>query len=47
MKKIRILSLDGGGMRGIIPATVLEYVENKIIEIIQPVRTAYPQLTCR
>lgn len=33
MKKIRILSLDGGGMRGIIPATVLEYVENKIIEI--------------
>ena len=33
MKKVRILSLDGGGMRGIIPATVLEYVENKIIEI--------------
>ncbi len=35
MKKIRILSLDGGGMRGIIPATVLEYVENKIIEITE------------
>ena len=33
MKKVRILALDGGGMRGIIPATVLEYVENKIIEI--------------
>lgn len=33
MKKVRILSLDGGGMRGIIPATVLEYVENKIIEL--------------
>ena len=33
MKKVRILSLDGGGMRGIIPATVLEYVENKIVEI--------------
>tara|TARA_R110002073_G_scaffold108336_9_gene243689 strand:+ start:119362 stop:120426 length:1065 start_codon:yes stop_codon:yes gene_type:complete len=32
MKKVRILSLDGGGMRGIIPATVLEYVEKKIIE---------------
>ena len=32
MKKVRILSLDGGGMRGIIPATVLEYVENQIIE---------------
>lgn len=33
MKKIRVLSLDGGGIRGIIPATVLEYVENKLIEI--------------
>ncbi len=33
MKKVRILSLDGGGMRGIIPATVLAYVEEKIIEI--------------
>jgi uncharacterized protein len=33
MRKARILSLDGGGMRGIIPATVLEYVENKIIEL--------------
>jgi uncharacterized protein len=31
-KKVRILSLDGGGMRGIIPATVLEYLENKLIE---------------
>ncbi len=33
MKKIRVLSLDGGGIRGIIPATVLEYVEKKLIEI--------------
>lgn len=32
MKKVRILSLDGGGIRGIIPATVLEYIENKFIE---------------
>jgi len=31
-KKVRILSLDGGGMRGIIPATVLEYLEKKLIE---------------
>ncbi|MEA3495640.1 MAG: patatin-like phospholipase family protein [Bacteroidota bacterium] len=33
MKKLRILSLDGGGIRGIIPATILKYVEEKIIEI--------------
>lgn len=33
MKKVRILSLDGGGIRGIIPAIILEYVENKLIEI--------------
>ena len=32
MKKARILSLDGGGIRGIIPATVLEYIGNKFIE---------------
>lgn len=30
--KVRILSLDGGGMRGIIPATVLNYVENELIK---------------
>lgn len=29
-KKVRILSLDGGGIRGIIPATVMEYVEQKL-----------------
>jgi len=33
MKKVRVLSLDGGGIRGIIPATVVEYIENKLIEI--------------
>jgi patatin-like phospholipase/acyl hydrolase len=32
MKRVRVLSLDGGGMRGLIPATVMEYVENKLIE---------------
>jgi len=26
-KKVRILSIDGGGIRGIIPATILQYVE--------------------
>lgn len=32
-KKINILSLDGGGIRGVIPAVVMAYVEEKIIEI--------------
>jgi patatin-like phospholipase/acyl hydrolase len=31
-KKIRILSIDGGGIRGIIPATVLNYVEQQLQE---------------
>jgi patatin-like phospholipase/acyl hydrolase len=30
-KKVRILSLDGGGIRGIIPATVMQYVESELI----------------
>ena len=30
--KVRILSIDGGGIRGIIPAVVLEYVEQKLKE---------------
>ncbi len=30
MKKVRILSIDGGGMRGIIPATVLVYIEDRL-----------------
>ncbi len=30
MKKVRILALDGGGIRGIIPATIMEYVEKEI-----------------
>lgn len=29
-KKVRILSLDGGGIRGIIPATVVQYIEEQI-----------------
>lgn len=31
--KVRILSLDGGGVRGIIPAVILEHIEEQIIEI--------------
>lgn len=30
MKKIRILSLDGGGIRGIIPGVILSYLENQL-----------------
>lgn len=30
MKKVRILSLDGGGIRGIIPATIVTYIEEEI-----------------
>lgn len=29
-KKIRILSLDGGGIKGILPATILEYIEEEL-----------------
>ncbi|MGA9325617.1 MAG: patatin-like phospholipase family protein, partial [Salegentibacter sp.] len=32
MSKIRILSLDGGGIRGIIPATILSYLEDELKE---------------
>jgi len=31
MSKIRILSLDGGGIRGIVPATIMNYVEAELI----------------
>jgi hypothetical protein len=27
---ITILSIDGGGVRGIIPATILEFLESKL-----------------
>ena len=33
MKKVRVLSIDGGGIRGVIPATIMTYVEQKLIEI--------------
>lgn len=31
-RKVRILSIDGGGIRGIIPATVLNYMEQQLQE---------------
>jgi patatin-like phospholipase/acyl hydrolase len=30
MKKVRILSIDGGGIRGILPGTILTYLEDQI-----------------
>ena len=30
MKKVRILSLDGGGIRGILPGTILTYIEDQL-----------------
>ena len=30
MKKVRILSIDGGGIRGIIPATIINYIEKQL-----------------
>lgn len=33
MKKIRILSLDGGGIRGIIPGVILNYLEKRLQKI--------------
>ena len=32
-KKVRILCLDGGGIRGIVPATVMQYVEERLIAL--------------
>lgn len=32
MKKIRILSLDGGGIRGVIPGVILSYIEKELQE---------------
>src|SRR6056297_3544668 len=31
--KVRILSIDGGGVRGIVPAVILQYIEEKIQEL--------------
>lgn len=30
MKKVRILSIDGGGIRGILPGIVLNQIEEKL-----------------
>ncbi|CAL2273498.1 unnamed protein product [Prunus armeniaca] len=31
--KITVLSIDGGGIRGIIPATILTFLESKLQEL--------------
>jgi len=31
--KLRVLSVDGGGIKGVVPATILQYLENKIKDI--------------
>ena len=33
MKKVRILSIDGGGIRGILPGTILTHLEKRIQEL--------------
>lgn len=38
-KKITILSIDGGGMRGIIPATILGYLEKQLQASITTITT--------
>lgn len=35
-KKVRILSIDGGGIRGIIPATILQFIENNLRKKYNP-----------
>ena len=40
MKKVRILSIDGGGIRGILPGALLTYVEKRINE-----KTKHPKAT--
>ncbi|MCH7408586.1 patatin-like phospholipase family protein [Belliella sp. DSM 111904] len=35
MKKVAILSIDGGGIRGVIPGTILQLIEEKIQEKLQ------------
>lgn len=35
MKKIKILSIDGGGIRGIIPGVILTYLEKKLQSLTQ------------
>jgi len=35
MKKVRILSIDGGGIRGVIPATIIKYIENELVKITE------------
>jgi patatin-like phospholipase/acyl hydrolase len=38
-KKIKILSIDGGGIRGIIPGTILNYIETRLQEELEDPNT--------
>ncbi|QMU66111.1 MAG: hypothetical protein GKR88_18760 [Flavobacteriaceae bacterium] len=40
MKKIRTLSIDGGGVRGILPGIVLERLEKKLQKLESEILTA-------
>lgn len=45
-KLITVLSIDGGGIRGIIPATILEYLESQLQVKLISFRKTFFVLVC-